>query len=133
MYISLHVNSAGRDDIQGIETYCLHPNLFKHENDNAPANFRSSLANLYKQGQRLAQHVHKGILTTAKETGHVCDRKVKQAVTQLLLGANYPGILVELGFLTHPKEAKRLATDTYQEQLAQGMLNGLVTFFDTII
>ncbi len=133
MYISLHANSASLDDVQGVETYCLHPNLFNHEHDNAPKGFRTSLGNMYKQSYCLAQHVHKAILTSSKGDGLICDRKVKQAVTQLLLGPNSPGILVELGFLTHPKEAKRLATYSYQQQLAQGILHGLVTYFDTIV
>lgn len=40
-----------------------------------------------------------------------------------------PCVLVECGFLTNAEDAARLATDAYQEKLAQGIYNGLANYF----
>jgi N-acetylmuramoyl-L-alanine amidase len=135
-YISIHANSAGRSDIHGIETYCLHPNLFTVA-QNEPSDQSSIIHKLIKKNcsdsYRLAQKVHTDILHHVNQQNvnqqiALHDRKVKHAVTQLLLGTNSPGILVELGFLTNPQEAQRLSQPDYQQQLAQGMYNGLMAF-----
>lgn len=96
--------------------------------DNAKKRFRTSLNDLYSKSHRLAKSVHNGILQTAQKGANIHDRKVKQAVTQLLLGTNTPGILVELGFVTNPDEAQRLASHTYQQQLVRGIVNGVSSY-----
>ena len=40
-----------------------------------------------------------------------------------------PCVLVECGFLTNAEDVARLATDAYQEKLAQGIYNGLANYF----
>ena len=36
-----------------------------------------------------------------------------------------PAMLVELGFVSNPGEARRLSTESYRQQLAQGIANGI--------
>ncbi|MEX0849821.1 MAG: N-acetylmuramoyl-L-alanine amidase [Candidatus Dependentiae bacterium] len=135
-YISIHANSAGNKDVHGIETYCLHPNLFtvvQHAPSDQSLMFRELIKKNCSDSYHLAQKVHADILhhvnqQVVNQQTALHDRKVKHAVPQLLLGTNFPGILVELGFLTHPKEAQRLAQSDYQQQLAQGICNGLMHF-----
>ncbi len=55
-------------------------------------------------------------------------RGVRPAPVRLLASVNVPSIMVELGCLTHPREAERLATEAYQDQLAQGIVEGLAAF-----
>jgi N-acetylmuramoyl-L-alanine amidase len=59
----------------------------------------------------------------------VVDRKVKFSVTQLLLGAQMPSVLVEVGFLSNPKEAQLLKSAQYQNVLAQGIVDGIMSAF----
>lgn len=50
-----------------------------------------------------------------------------------LTGFNWskvPVILVEMGFMTNPAEDERLSTDEYQEKVADGIVNGLVRYFE---
>jgi len=46
-----------------------------------------------------------------------------------LVGAQMPAVLVEVGFITHPTEAKRLVNSKYQKKLATGMANGIERYF----
>ena len=62
------------------------------------------------------------------------NRKTKQAGSNIYLlhHLRIPAVLVECGFLSNPDEAALLATEGYQEQLAQaiglGILAGLGKF-----
>jgi N-acetylmuramoyl-L-alanine amidase len=40
-----------------------------------------------------------------------------------------PAVLVEVGFITHPKEARRLVDKTYEKRLAQGLAEGIERYF----
>ncbi len=59
----------------------------------------------------------------------VRDGGVKEGPFWILVGAQMPAVLIEVGFLTHKKEAKRLATSIYQKQLASGIANGIERYF----
>jgi N-acetylmuramoyl-L-alanine amidase len=39
-----------------------------------------------------------------------------------------PAVLIEVGFLTHPKEVKQLARPEYQDQIAEKISNAILTF-----
>lgn len=55
---------------------------------------------------------------------------VRQAPLRVLVGANMPAVLVELGFLTNPDEERRLTADAHQAALAQAIVDALVRFRD---
>lgn len=40
-----------------------------------------------------------------------------------------PSVLVEVGFISHPKEAERLANNTYTSMLARGLADGIERYF----
>lgn len=40
-----------------------------------------------------------------------------------------PSILVELGFITNPVEEEKLNTPSYQDKLAEGIVNGIDRYF----
>ncbi len=61
----------------------------------------------------------------AGKSGGVQMRRVAQAPFFVLRGAAMPAVLVETGFLTEKKEAKRLATKSYQEKMAQSIATGV--------
>lgn len=55
---------------------------------------------------------------------------VRPAPFYVLVGASRPSILVEVGYITNPKERKRLFTPDYQEQLAKGIVTGVGRYID---
>ena len=56
------------------------------------------------------------------------DRGVKQAPFVVLTGATMPAILVEVGFLSNPAEASRLASAEHQQALARAIATGIEAF-----
>ncbi len=104
IFISIHYNSAGSAKPSGIET------LVYQSSDN----------------KRLATFVHNQLIA---ETG-VINRGFKRGNEYIVLNrTKVPSILVELGFLTNPYEAKRINDDNYQHTLAGAIATGIDKYF----
>ena len=55
-------------------------------------------------------------------------RALQQAPFRVLVGANMPAVLVEMGFLTNPQQEQRLASDDYQNAVVQALVDGIVRY-----
>ncbi|MFH1954815.1 MAG: N-acetylmuramoyl-L-alanine amidase [Pseudomonadota bacterium] len=148
LFISLHVNAHKSSRIHGLETYFLNMATDKsaimvaaRENATSEKNISDLQAILndlllntkIHESSRLAHNVQNGMVTEAKGW-HKSIRSlgVKQAPFYVLIGAEMPAILVEVGFLTNRTEAKRLLTEKYQETLAQGICTGIGSYIQSI-
>jgi N-acetylmuramoyl-L-alanine amidase len=61
----------------------------------------------------------------------VPDRGVKQADFAVLRSVRMPSILVEIGFVTNAGDARRLASATYRQRIAEGIALGVENFLST--
>ncbi len=57
-------------------------------------------------------------------------RRVAQAPFYVLRGAGMPAILIETGFITEKKEARLLASSSYQEKLAASLAEGIYAYLE---
>lgn len=73
---------------------------------------------------RLAYDVHEKLVQRLRAE----DRGVKQAPFYVLAGARMPAILVEVGFISHPDEARKLRSREYQERIADAVAGGIKAF-----
>ncbi|MEB3299381.1 MAG: N-acetylmuramoyl-L-alanine amidase [Candidatus Sericytochromatia bacterium] len=96
--VSIHCNSSSLREAQGIETW------FRHES-----------------GAALARQVHEALVRTTGRS----DRGVRQGKLMVLKGPALPGVLVEMGFLSHPEESARLLDEDHQAKVAEGIARGL--------
>ncbi|HHI96265.1 MAG TPA: N-acetylmuramoyl-L-alanine amidase, partial [Thermodesulfatator atlanticus] len=144
LFISIHVNSSPKRSAYGIETYYL--NFASDEEamrvaavENAASTHSlSELQNLLKgillntkleESRRLAEAVQKNLVKTLRRRyRRVKDRGVRTAPFVVLIGTRMPAVLVEIGFLSHPVEAKRLISPRYQDQVAEGIARGIVAY-----
>jgi N-acetylmuramoyl-L-alanine amidase len=55
-------------------------------------------------------------------------RALQQAPFRVLVGANMPAVLVELGFLTNRQQEQQLAGDEHQNALVQALVEGIVRY-----
>ena len=55
-------------------------------------------------------------------------RAIQQAPFRVLVGANMPAVLVELGFLTNAPQEQQLAGDEHQNVLVQALVEGIVRY-----
>ncbi len=57
---------------------------------------------------------------------------VQQAPFRVLVGANMPAILVEMGFLTNPDQERALASPDFQATVVQALFDAIVRFRDSV-
>ncbi len=134
LYVSIHANSSVNQCAGGIETFVLCPTLFKAGDSSlSPDELKATQANFADRcsnSHKLAQLVHEKMVAQAKQHYFMNDRQIKKGAPQVLMGANMPGILVEVGFVTHPDEARFLSQKGYQESIAGGIASGILTYLN---
>jgi N-acetylmuramoyl-L-alanine amidase len=61
--------------------------------------------------------------------GRLHKPKVEQAGFAVLKAPDIPSVLVETAFISNPDEERRLASDAYQDQLADALMRGIERYF----
>lgn len=146
IFVSIHANAADNRGAQGIETFIfgrpLNPDqlaLAIKENGGGDVGAArtaeadrvaaDSIGDVVRESQlnnsRALAELVQGRMVQA--TG-ATDRGVKQNLFYVLRNARIPAILVELGFLSHAEEGRRLAQAEYQTKLADAISDGILGF-----
>jgi len=78
------------------------------------------------ESSRLARFVHRGLIKELrKRYKRIKNRGVRQAPFYVLIGAEMPAILVEVGYITNSIENRRLYSETYLKRVASGIVKGI--------
>ncbi|MCK4441133.1 MAG: N-acetylmuramoyl-L-alanine amidase [Sulfurovaceae bacterium] len=145
IFVSIHANAAPTKRtakiFNGIEVYYLSKahsqrakdaaekeNSVMFENkDLYTKNDYLSLLNREKiiESHKLGLDVDKKILSNLRKKYKVENGGVKSANFWVLVGAQMPAILVETGYISHPREGKNLLSNKYQSLLAKGIAKGI--------
>jgi N-acetylmuramoyl-L-alanine amidase len=150
LFISIHANSVPKRGRykrhHGIETYYLSTAsstrakkvaATENSKDIETMNYfakESFLGLLNSQkivaSNKLAIDLQRGMLGILKKHySYVRDAGVKKGPFWVLVGAQMPAVLVEVGFVTSPKEARYLVNEKYQQRLALGLALGVKNYF----
>lgn len=148
LFISIHGNAHKSASVHGIETYVLNIATDKEamrvaarENATTTRNMSDlqmilsdlMLNSKIAESMRLGSSVHRSMVKTAKKKyKDVKDLGVKQAPFYVLIGANMPSILVEVGFMTNKTEEKRLKSKKYLENLTDGIVDGIKNYKESL-
>jgi N-acetylmuramoyl-L-alanine amidase len=145
VFLSIHANAVPkkkRHRIHGIETYFLQKTRDAKSQRVAARENRSVLKGTTQlsknviidsvltgpkivESNKLAIDVQRGMISSLSKKYRVKDNGVKSAPFWVLVGASRPSILVEVGYISHPSERKRLFTPRYQDLLAKGIADGI--------
>ena len=141
LFLSIHANAHPSSSVHGLETYFLNLTTDKEAMrvaamENATTNKKMSdlqvilgdlmLNSKIKESGSLGTMIHKAMVTKVKtKYRNTRDLGVKQAPFYVLIGANMPSILVELGFLSNKTEERRLQNDAYMDRLLDGIVDGI--------
>jgi N-acetylmuramoyl-L-alanine amidase len=146
LFISLHTNAHRDRRVSGIETYILNialdedaMNLAALENATSTKNIGDlqmilndlMLNTKINESSRLAEFVHKGLMKELRK-GYkpVNSRGVRQAPFYVLIGAEMPAVLVEVGYITNKTENSRLCTTAYLNRTADGIVKGIGSYIE---
>ncbi|NQY94989.1 MAG: N-acetylmuramoyl-L-alanine amidase [Campylobacteraceae bacterium] len=149
IFISVHANAAQKSRVKkarGIETFFLSPARTERAKRVAASENRSDMRKMsyssknslltilnqskITQSNKLAIDIQQNILNSARSRHRdVVDGGVREGPFWVLVGAQMPAILVEVGYISHPTESKRLYSTYYQKLLANGIANGVDSYF----
>ena len=157
LFMSLHYNAAPHDRAIGFETYFLEPAQVTPGEENRRGlpiattdptvtghqHLSSTLPPVGQVGDtvmlieqdllRAHQHDLSGHLAESiqEQFNHQLDsvdRGVKQAKFTVLRGAHMPAVVVEAGFLTHPKEGLEVFTPEHRTQVTDALVRAVEEF-----
>ena len=149
LFISIHANAVANEKsakiTSGIETFFLSPTRSKRSMDAAnlenkadtdEMNYFSKISFLnflnrekIISSNKLAIDLQSGMLKSIKNNYKTNDGGVREAPFWVLVGALMPAALIEVGYISHPKESKLIANDKYQQALATGIADGIDAYF----
>ena len=144
LFISIHCNSYSSTS-RGFETYFLSEARTEHEkrvtaNENAPLQLENDkppskdldfilheLRNLdYQHWSALFAQM---VQTDLAKVHPGPNRGVKQGPLAVITNALMPAVLVEVGYLSNPKEARLLASSDFQKKAAGALADAVEQFF----
>jgi len=151
IFVSIHANAAPKsraNSAHGIEAYFLSPARSARAKRVAAAenkgdmtgmgwSSKNSLLTILNQAKitaanKMAIDIQKNMLySLRKQYGekNIRDGGVREGPFWVLVGAQMPSVLVEVGYISHPKEGYRITTKRYQKLIANGIANGIESYF----
>ena len=147
LFVSIHANAHRESASQGVETYFLS----SEATDSAArqvAAAENGVIQLEKPAARARNDVVKTILWDLAQSEYqsessrlaeivqdsmtqalrIPNRGVKQAGFYVLGGAAMPAVLIEIGFVTNPREERRLKDTRYRDEIARAIFAGLAEY-----
>jgi N-acetylmuramoyl-L-alanine amidase len=143
VFLSIHANSAVRPALKGAEVYYLTVERADEEaRKKAEANgttlpalgggnraidlilWETAQARYLEQSATLAGYIEQSF----RGRVDMSPRAIQQAPFRVLVGANMPAALVEIGYLSNADQEGQLTSGAYQDQIAQSLLDALVKF-----
>jgi len=142
LFVSLHANASVRSSVSGAEVFYV--NVGDYDVAGAEAAEPGATLPALGGGQRSvdlilwemaqARHLDESARFAAiveeelRRRVPMSPRAIQQAPFRVLVGANMPAVLVEMGFISNPDEEQRLASGEYQAQLTAALLDAIVRY-----
>jgi len=140
IFLSLHCNSWFNDGAHGLETYFLSPAQSDWAKSVEAAENQAGGGGAADDVEFIVwELVQNRFISSSSQLAEIIqsdvsgalgvpDRGVRQAGFRVLVGAYMPAVLLELGFLSHAQEERRLGDHTYQRQLAAAIGEAVLAY-----
>ena len=148
LFLSIHANSSSIPRIAGVETFYLNFTDSKEAMDVASRENASSQKSIYElqdlihkitlhekldESREFASRIQSSLFTfTSRNVAGEKNRGIKKAPFVVLIGANMPSVLAEIGFLTNPREEAQLKKPEYRQKLADALYRGLSHYAESL-
>ncbi len=127
LFISLHFNAAGSASASGFESYALTPQYqasSKYPRPTSKDAVRFPANDQDPWNALITYHLERALVQGLGGP----DRGMKRARWSVLKDLQCPGVLTELGFVSHAGTAKKLRTPAFRQKLAQSLYEGIVAY-----
>jgi N-acetylmuramoyl-L-alanine amidase len=148
LFLSIHANSSPSKNVAGVETFYLnfstgHDDLDLATRENASS--ERSIAELkdvvskialrakVDESREFALRVQTSLQSAAvKQNKDAKDRGIKRAPFVVLIGADMPSVLAEIGFLTNSRDESLLKGPEHRDRLAEALYKGIADYADSL-
>ena len=143
IFISLHVNASIRPSVNGAEVFYLSMDEYDEE-ARAREERDVQLVPVIGGGMReidlvewdMAQVTYLGRSARLADIVHeelsrrvpMSSRDVQQAPLRVLVGANMPAVLIEMGFVSNETDEERLQTTRFQNAVVEALVDSILRF-----
>lgn len=143
LFLSLHTNASVRPGVSGAEVLYLSLDEYGPEAQNAALQAADAVPALGGGTRTLAMvpwdlaqapHIDASARLAAfvdaalRQRVTMSGRALQRAPLRVLIGANMPAVLVEMGFLTNADEERRLRSKEFQTRLVQALYQAIERF-----
>jgi N-acetylmuramoyl-L-alanine amidase len=148
LFLSIHANSSPAKGVAGVETFYLNFSTGREDLDLATrenATSERSIADLKEvvskialrakvdESREFALRIQKVLhATAAKQNKDAKDRGVKRAPFVVLIGAEMPSVLAEIGFVTNARDESLLKSDEHRDRLAEALYEGIASYAESL-
>jgi N-acetylmuramoyl-L-alanine amidase len=148
LFLSIHANSSPIKSAAGVEMYYLNFTTSKAAMDTAARENASSSRSIYDLKDLLQKIALKDKIDESREFAQALqnslnsletkgnaaahNRGLKRAPFIVLIGAQMPSVLAEIGFLTNPGDEALLKKPEYREKLAEALYKGIANYAETL-
>jgi N-acetylmuramoyl-L-alanine amidase len=145
LFVSLHANASVRPAVVGAEVFYLGVDDYAEAAGKVTLGERASVP-VFGGGSRdievipweLAQVRYiersaafaQAVEAALRERVPMSPRALQPAPFRVLVGANMPAVLVEMGFITNPDQERQLASETFQVDIVQALVAAIVRYRD---
>ena len=147
LFLSIHANSSpAAPRVTGIETYYLNFTQSKDALEVAARENATSDKSVFElrdliqkitlqekaeESREFAERVQAALYAlSARNFPGEKNRGVRKAPFVVLIGANMPSVLAEIGFLTNPREESLLRKPDYRQKVAEALYRGISRYAD---
>jgi N-acetylmuramoyl-L-alanine amidase len=147
LFVSLHANASVRASAAGAEVFYLSleeygdqaQRVAKGETEALPVFgggtrdievilWEMAQARYIEESATLAKEVEAGL----RERVLMSPRAIQQAPFRVLVGANMPAVLVEMGFITNPDQERQLTSEPFQSSIVQSIVDSIIRYRDKL-
>jgi N-acetylmuramoyl-L-alanine amidase len=148
LFISVHANSSPLVAIRGVETYYLNFTTSKDALDLASRENASSEKSIFELRDLIQQITLHEKVDESKEFANRVqsalqgfehsysptskNRGIKKAPFLVLIGANMPSVLTEIGFLSNSREEALLRRPDHRQKLAEALYRGVSKYAQSL-
>ena len=145
LFISLHANASSRSSAMGAEVYYLSLEGYGDEARQLATSEGQPLAvvgggirdidvilwemaqvRYLEQSAAFAEIVEEELRARVR----MSSRAIQQAPFRVLVGANMPAVLVEMGFISNPVQERQLTSDQFQRAVVDALVGSIIRFRD---
>ncbi len=148
LFLSIHANSSPYRAAAGVETYVLNFTTSKtalqlaaRENATSDRSIHElhnllekiALKDKIDESREFAAKLQTSLSAVSKSgTQGAKNRGIKSAPFVVLIGAEMPSVLAEIGFLTNSSEEVLLRKPEYRQKIAEALYKGISAYADTL-